>query len=65
MLEILGNAIISLVEKQLIGAAPELEKMMLEQLENLVNMLAEFLGLKAQALGASKQDALESPQEHE
>lgn len=55
MLEILGKAIIEFLEKELVAAAPEIEKVLLDQLGNLAEMLAEFLGLKAAALAAKEE----------
>lgn len=56
MLEIFGKAIISFIEKELVEAAPEIEKALLEGVESLAEMLAEFLGMKAAALAAPKAD---------
>lgn len=64
MLEIFGKAIISFIEKELVSAAPEVEKMLMEALESLAEMLAQFLGMKAAALAAPVKD-IEPVVEHE
>ena len=56
MLEIFGKAIISFIEKEMIEAAPEVEKALMEGLGSLAEMLAEFLGMKAAALASPKED---------
>lgn len=56
MLEIFGKAIISFIEKELVEAAPEIEKALLEGLGSLAEMLAEFVGMKAASLAAPKED---------
>lgn len=57
MLEIFGKAIISFIEKELVEAAPEIEKLLLEQLGNLVDMISEFLGAKVEGLAKQPDDA--------
>lgn len=56
MLEIFGKAIISFIEKEMVEAAPHLEQLLLEQVGSLVEMLAEFIGVKSAALAAPKAD---------
>lgn len=62
MLEIFGKAIISFIEKELVEAAPEIEKALLEQLGSLVDMISEYLGCKAEGLAAA--DAPKAVEDH-
>ena len=65
MLEIFGKAIISFIEKEMVEAAPHLEQLLLEQVGSLVEMLDEFIGVKAASLAAPKADEAPAQVEHE
>lgn len=52
MLEIFGRALINMIEKELIDAAPEIEKAMLEQIGILVDQLVCYLTGKGCAVAS-------------
>lgn len=60
MLEIFGRALINLIEKELAEAAPEVAKVILAQIESLVNQLVCYLtgkGCSIAALSAPVEEA--------
>ena len=61
MLEFLGNAVLAFVEKELIKAEPEIEALVIAQLEKLGASIMEFVkGKLESAVPAAA--ALEAPQ---
>lgn len=59
MLEFLGNAVISFIEKELIAAEPEIEALVIAQLEKLGSVIMSYVQGKldpAAALAAPKAD---------
>lgn len=58
MLEILGKAIIEFLERELVEAAPEIEKILLEQAGSLAQMLYEYLMGKSESVASFKMPEL-------
>ena len=50
MFQLFGKFIIELLERELVKAAPEIQKLLMEQLESLIEYLAKELGVKQAAL---------------
>ncbi len=59
MLEFLGKAAIEFIEKELIKAAPEIQKLLLQQLTGTAEMLIEYVCGKQESLAVK----LDAPQE--
>lgn len=66
MLEFLGNAVLSFVEKELIKAEPELEALVIAQLEKLGSVIMDFVkgkleGAAPAALADASAEASQAP----
>lgn len=58
MLEIIGKAAISLIEKELVKAEPEIEALVIAQLEKLGSVIMAFVNSKLEPAAAP---AIEAP----
>jgi len=48
MLDFLGKVVIGYIEKEVIASAPELENLIIAQLEKLANVILDFVKSKVQ-----------------
>lgn len=63
MLEVIGTALVGLVERELVKHEPEIEAMVIQQLENLGNILLQFVNEKLSAAAAKPVEATQISQD--